>query len=371
MRHATRLRLAAPARAAAVRAVPSAPQPEARLGNQAMLRRRNAAAFRPQAKLEVGPVDNPLEREADRVADSVMRMADPDGVVTHSSPRVSRACAVCEAAAVTEEDATPAVSRATASGGNALDGATRGFMEDRFGHDFGNVRVHTGPEAADSAHALGARAFTVGRDVVFAESQYNPANETGRHLLAHELVHTIQQGAAGSHPAVARRQADFGLAISGGAAPALQMVGECTPYGKKDCGGQRCVPASGKGTGFCGWSGTIANGCICITIEDTVADLIKNMIKTLIVLQIIVIAVNVAMEAIIAVVACFMSGVCEAAILAAVLGAAAAAVIVQLLGNRSGGGASASNDAGATAPHQSARQPTPGAGGAPPAPQPA
>jgi len=66
-------------------------------------------------------------------------------------------------------------------------------MEQRFGHDFSQVRVHMDADSGESAKTLGARAYTVGRDIVFAAGQYAPNLESGRRLLAHELVHTMQQ----------------------------------------------------------------------------------------------------------------------------------------------------------------------------------
>src|SRR5690242_20057476 len=74
--------------------------------------------------------------------------------------------------------------------GQPLDATTRAFMEPRFGHDFSRVRVHTGPEAAQSAAALNARAYTVGPAIVFGAGEYAPATAAGRKLLAHELAHT-------------------------------------------------------------------------------------------------------------------------------------------------------------------------------------
>ena len=89
--------------------------------------------------------------------------------------------------------------QATLSGtGAPLDQATRGFMESRFGHDFGRVRVHADSGAAASAHAVQARAYTVGQDVVFAAGQYAPTTSAGRRLLAHELAHVMQQTGADS-----------------------------------------------------------------------------------------------------------------------------------------------------------------------------
>jgi hypothetical protein len=66
-------------------------------------------------------------------------------------------------------------------------------MEPRFGHDFSQVRMHTDARAADSSRAVGAHAYTVGRDVVFGAGQYAPRTMTGRRLLAHELTHVVQQ----------------------------------------------------------------------------------------------------------------------------------------------------------------------------------
>ena len=66
-------------------------------------------------------------------------------------------------------------------------------MEPRFGHDFGQVRVHTDSSAAESARAVDALAYTMGKDIVFARGQYAPHTSAGQDLLAHELAHTIQQ----------------------------------------------------------------------------------------------------------------------------------------------------------------------------------
>jgi hypothetical protein len=83
-------------------------------------------------------------------------------------------------------------------GGQPLDPATRAFMEPRFGHDFSQVRIHTGSRAAKTAQALNARAFTVGRDIVFGAGQYALGASAGQRLLAHELTHVVQQSAVPS-----------------------------------------------------------------------------------------------------------------------------------------------------------------------------
>ena len=84
------------------------------------------------------------------------------------------------------------------SPGQPLDAAARAFMEPRLGHDFSGVRVHADAKAADSARAMTAEAYTVHRDIVFGNGRYAPASLGGRRLLAHELVHVVQQ--AGAHP---------------------------------------------------------------------------------------------------------------------------------------------------------------------------
>jgi hypothetical protein len=87
----------------------------------------------------------------------------------------------------------PAVQHVLQAPGRALDQATRGEMERHFGHDFGRVQVHTGAQAAASARAVNALAYTVGQHVVFGEQRYAPATHAGRRLLAHELAHVVQQ----------------------------------------------------------------------------------------------------------------------------------------------------------------------------------
>ena len=88
----------------------------------------------------------------------------------------------------------PIVHEVLHSPGQPLDSATRAFMEPRFGHDFSQVRVHTDAKAAQSALAVNALAYALGRDVVFGVGQYAPRTRTGQRLLAHELTHVVQQG---------------------------------------------------------------------------------------------------------------------------------------------------------------------------------
>lgn len=87
----------------------------------------------------------------------------------------------------------PIVHDVLRSPGQPLDAQTRAFMEPRFGHDFSQVRVHTNARAGESATAVNALAYTVGRNVVFGTGQYAPGTMEGRRLLAHELTHVVQQ----------------------------------------------------------------------------------------------------------------------------------------------------------------------------------
>ncbi|WP_395822378.1 DUF4157 domain-containing protein [Archangium minus] len=86
------------------------------------------------------------------------------------------------------------------SPGQRLDEGTRTFMGERLGHDFSQVRVHADTRASESARAIGARAYTVGRDIVFDAPSYLPSTEAGRRLLAHELTHVLQQEGASAGP---------------------------------------------------------------------------------------------------------------------------------------------------------------------------
>jgi hypothetical protein len=177
------------------------------------------AAIAIYPKLEVGAADDPLEHEADRVADQVMRMPDPAPSSSSAPPRISRKCAACEedgkvrpkrAIAPGFAGAAPAgVRQAIAGPGRPLDAATRHFFEPRFGHDFSRVRIHAGAQAAASARALAAQAYTVGADIVFAGGKFSPATTEGRRLVAHELSHVVQQqvaqpSGAGVFPRLAR-----------------------------------------------------------------------------------------------------------------------------------------------------------------------
>lgn len=152
-----------------------------------------------QAKLRIGQVNDPLEHEANRAAEQVTRKPRLDA----TSPRLSR-----RHASSGEENRfqrSPAGSRSALreaprvvhqvlrSPGQPLDAASRAYFEPRFGYDFSKVRIHADEQAAKSARAVDALAFTAGHHVVFGTGLYGHETDAKRKLLAHELAHTIQQ----------------------------------------------------------------------------------------------------------------------------------------------------------------------------------
>lgn len=154
-----------------------------------------------QRQLAIGPADAPDERDADRVADAVMRGSAGSGPVAGSiRPAVRRSAAA--AAPQSAGVAPAAVHVVLSTPGQPLAGAARAFFESRFGHDFSRVRIHHDAAAAASARAVAAHAYTVGPHVVFDTGRYAPETSAGRRLLAHELTHVVQQQAG-----VLRREA--------------------------------------------------------------------------------------------------------------------------------------------------------------------
>lgn len=148
----------------------------------------------PQAKLSIGASDDPLEQEADRVAEQVL--ASPVPAAAGSAPmRIQRVTGRRSG----ESSAAPdSVERALAGSGKPLEPALRQGMEQRFGHDFSQVRVHSDGTAGQSARDVNANAYTVGHDIVFAEGRYAPETREGQRLIAHELTHVVQQSVHGA-----------------------------------------------------------------------------------------------------------------------------------------------------------------------------
>ncbi len=145
-----------------------------------------------QTKLTVGSSSDPLEQEAERVADQLMA-APSHSLVSDSPPQIQRSAGHSPADGL----AAPAsVDRVLASPGRPLEPALRQDMEQRFGHDFSQVRVHTDSPAAQSARDVNSHAYTKGSAVVFGAGRFAPAAADGRRLLAHELTHVVQQSGA-------------------------------------------------------------------------------------------------------------------------------------------------------------------------------
>lgn len=143
-----------------------------------------------QRKPTAGNTHDALEQEAERVAGDMLA-ARPPRARRADTARPVRTSASSGAQA----DMQPAsVTQALAGGAQALDLPLRQDMEQRFGHDFARVRVHTGPAAERSAQDIEALAYTVGQHIVFGRGQYAPHSERGQRLLAHELTHVVQQG---------------------------------------------------------------------------------------------------------------------------------------------------------------------------------
>lgn len=174
-------------------------------GNRHVQRVIGVAPQRPavQPKLSVGAANDAYEQEADQVADSVMRMPATttsygEGETPPSISRMvlNRASDGADGGGAASAETESRIS-AMQGGGSPLDSTDQSFFEERMGADFSGVRVQTGSNAAQANRDLSARAFTVGNTVAFNEGEYQPGSDSGRHLLAHELTHVVQQGAAG------------------------------------------------------------------------------------------------------------------------------------------------------------------------------
>jgi hypothetical protein len=173
-----------------------------------------------------------LEREADRVAEQVLSTggaAPPrPPTISPASPSPANITDVARQEANASQEATggsEGIDAVLQSDGQPLDGSSRMLLEPRFGHDFGNVRVHTDARAAASAQSLRALAYTVGDNIVFGNGQYTPETDAGKYLIAHELTHVMQQQTIGS-----------------GRNPAARMVQRITEEEKKPTWGNVIIP---------------------------------------------------------------------------------------------------------------------------------
>jgi prefoldin subunit 5 len=192
-----------------------------------------------QCSLKVNQPGDQYEQEAEQVAEQVMRMPTaagreekvqqqtcacgkpqgPDGMCEDCKRKQEAVQRAATGNGASSEGvaghspptpAPPIVHQALQQPGRPLDSATRHFMESRFGHDFGQVRVHTDGAAASSAEAVDARAYTVGQELVFNQGEYRPQTAAGKRLLAHELAHAQQGGGqtAAVQPDLFRKKGD-------------------------------------------------------------------------------------------------------------------------------------------------------------------
>ncbi len=155
-----------------------------------------------QTKLAINKPGDEYEQEADQVAAQVMAIsAGP--AVSGAPPHIQRFSGQSNG----QMDTAPAsVDQALASPGRPLEPALQQDMEQRFGYDFSQVRVHSGAAAEQSAWDVNAIAYTVGHDIVFGAGLFAPETHEGRRLLAHELTHVVQQN--GGMTVVQRAPAD-------------------------------------------------------------------------------------------------------------------------------------------------------------------
>ncbi len=161
--------------------------------------KRNKLLGKPlQRKLAINEPGDEYEREADRVAEQVMRMPDP-GKQNGRAPKPVLPLVQCpvigNGAGVGA--VPPIVHEVLSSPGQPLDAATRGFFDPRFGHDFRNVRIHSDTKASASARRMRALAYTIGQDIVFGAGQFASGTVRMNNLLAHELAHVDQQTQSG------------------------------------------------------------------------------------------------------------------------------------------------------------------------------
>ena len=155
-----------------------------------------------QRKLTIGASNDPLEREADRIAEQVLATS-ANSVDSAATPRIQR----YTGQPLEQSEKIPdSVDRVLGGSGRPLDTTVRKDMESRFNQDFSQVRVHLDGVAEQSARDVNAHAYTAGRNIVFGAGQFEPGTHEGRRLLAHELTHVVQQ--SGNESTKIQRQPD-------------------------------------------------------------------------------------------------------------------------------------------------------------------
>lgn len=171
-----------------------------------------------QRKLTIGASNDPLEQEADQVAEQVM--ASPlNSAINVTPPRIQRFSGQASDAANT---APASVDHVLTGSGRPIEPTLRHDMEQRFGHDFSQVRVHTGGTAEQSARDVNAQAYTAGHNIVFGAGRFAPGSQEGRRLIAHELTHVVQQSRSDGNHAAKRGLKRDPYPIFRATAPTLQ-----------------------------------------------------------------------------------------------------------------------------------------------------
>jgi Domain of unknown function (DUF4157)/L,D-transpeptidase catalytic domain len=156
-----------------------------------------------QTKLHIGTANDIYEQEADRTADHVLATSTP--LEINAAP-LSIQRVTGQSNAHTGETIPASVDHVISSNGSPLEQPLQLDMSQRFGHDFSDVRIHTDTSAEKSAQDLQAKAYTVGQKIVFGAGQFAPGTHAGRHLLAHELTHVVQQRTDASSATSLQRQ---------------------------------------------------------------------------------------------------------------------------------------------------------------------
>jgi hypothetical protein len=160
-----------------------------------------------QAKLQVNEPGDSFEKQADSVADRIMRMPGPSvndtAFFKPAIDTIQRKTHEYEEDDLHRKESSDAPANGShqldsyvgslSSSGKPLPTGSRQFFESRFGYDFSNVRIHTDSGAAQSTQSINALAYTTGNNIVFNSGQYAPESETGKKLMAHELTHVVQQ----------------------------------------------------------------------------------------------------------------------------------------------------------------------------------
>jgi hypothetical protein len=208
-----------------------------------------------QASLTLGPVNDPLEQEADRISDQVVsrigggREEQADNK-PHSRSIASDHISRDAVAPAPTGAASPALEGAidgARGGGQPLASTTRKPMEQAFGADFGGVKIHTDSRADTLNRAVQARAFTSGQDLFFRNGEFDPTSHSGQKLLAHELTHVMQQNPP---QAIARSSGGEGGRVQRAATPVGSTIDwstatQATPSGAGGKGGVMFMQVGG------------------------------------------------------------------------------------------------------------------------------